>query len=103
MVFQQFDELLKVYIAVGKEDGIVRAIVFSGEQTCIVGSEVCHHVATAQYVVAQRVSAEQQVLEVIVDKFGRLVVVTLYFVAYHIQFAPHFSIRISAVEYDVAQ
>ena len=100
---QQMQQALEVDVAIDEEDGIVGTVVAPREATGVGTRELLYAFARAQDVVAQRMTVEQQVLKLVVDKFGGRVVVALYLVADDVYLVGQFLVGIAAAEDDVAQ
>ena len=83
-VGQQFlrpsHHLLEVQVSPHEEDGIGRMIKTGGERLGILTAKALQPFGIAQYVTPQRVTAENQVLEIVEYQFGRCVLVALYLV-----------------------
>jgi len=77
--------------------------VTGGEATAVGRGEATHVVAAAQDVVAQGMTLEEQVLELVEDKFGWRVLVALDLVAHHLALLLQLMLRILTAEHDVAE
>ena len=75
----------------------------SREAQGILCGEASHLLRSSENVMSQRMPFKQEVLELIVDKFCRGVVVTLYLIANHLHFLVYLVLRIGAVEHDVGE
>ena len=65
-------------VAIDEEDGIGRVVVAVSKATSMSGIEATHMARRAEDVVPESVSAEENLLEVIKDEFGRVVLVAAY-------------------------
>ena len=69
--FESLHQTGEVYVAVGKEDGVVGSVEARCEPPRVVRGVGAEAFRLSQYVVSERVSAEHHVLELVVYQFGR--------------------------------
>ena len=100
---QKAEKRLEINVAVDKEDRILRTVMPVGETQRIRRSERPDTVCRPKNIVAQRMPAEDEVLEVVVDQFRRTVVIRLYLVADDFHLLVDFLLRIDTVEDDIRQ
>ena len=86
-----------------KQHAVLRAIPSAGEAQGILLGEAADAVGRAEDVVAQRVTLEEQVLELVVDELGGRVLVALNLVAHHLALLLDLCLRKLTVEDNVAE
>jgi hypothetical protein len=100
---EQRDHLVEVDIARYEEDAPLGAIVAASEPQRVGRCERTHELSLAQYVVSQGMTVEDDVLELVVDKFRRRIVVALYLVANHFHLLVNLVLGIDGMEDDVGE
>lgn len=100
---KQSHELAEVDVAVSKEHAVLGSVVASREAQRVSRSVTAQLLRRAQYVMSERMSAENSVLEEVVHEFGGRVVVALYLVYDHLYLLVYLRLRIGAVKDDVGE
>ena len=93
----------KVDIAVSKEHAVLRAIVAACEAQRVSRGVTAQLLRRAKYVVPERMTVEDGVLEEVVDELGGRVVVALYLVDNHLHLLVYLRLRIGTVEHDIGE
>ena len=94
---------MEVYVAVSEKDRIVRAVISVGKAQCVGLGETAHAGGRTENVVAEGMSAEYQILKLVVDEFGGRVVVALYLVSDDLHLLVYLALWIDRVEHDVGE
>ena len=100
---QHFGKDMKVHIAGDEEYRIVRTIELAGEFNGVSGLITADLLGGAKDVVSKRSPAEDYILELVIDKFCRRVVVRLYLVADNLYLLVDFRLRVCTVKDNVGQ
>ena len=100
---KQSHELAEVDVAISKEHAVLGSVVASREAQRVSRSITTQLLCRAKYVMSERMSAENGVLEEVVHEFGGRVVVALYLVYDHLYLLVYLRLRIGAVKDDVGE
>ncbi len=101
--FEHLHHAVEVDVAIDEEDGVVGMVVTLGETTGVERGELLHLLARTQDVMTQRMPTEDQVFELVVNQFGRRVIITLYFVADDVDFTFYLVLGIFTAKNNVAK
>ena len=102
-LLEQSDKTAETDVAIGKEHGILGTVEAAREAQSVVRCIFAQALRPAQDVVSERMSAEYGVLKLVINQFGRRVVVTFNLVAYHLNLLVNLCLRIRAVEHHVGK
>lgn len=100
---EQADKLAKVDVAVSKEYCVVGPVEPLCEPQRISRGKAPDIVGRSKDAVSERMTGKQQVLELIVDKLRRRVVVAFYLVAYNLHLLVNLALRICASEDNIGK
>ena len=100
-LFEQAHKAVETDIARGEEHGVVGAVELASEAQRVVRRVLPEALRLAQDVVSEGMAVEYHVLELVVNKLRRRVVVALYLVAHHLDFLVQLGLRIGAVQHYV--
>ena len=93
----------KVDIAIRKEHTVRGTIVAAREAQRVSRGVTAQLLRRAKYVVPERMTAEDGVLEEVVDELGRRVVVALYLVDNHLHLLVYLRLRIGTMEHYIGE
>ena len=100
---QSLDQPLEIHVSIDEEYGIVGTVVTLDESEGIGGGVLSQLLRLAEDVMAEGVACKEDILELIIDQFGRRVVITLDLITDHLYFLVDLVLRILAMEYNVSQ
>lgn len=100
---QKCDDFALFYVSIEKEDGVFRTIVLTRETQGVGRLEGANPLTGAKDIVPERCAMEEDVLEIVVDEFGRRVVVALYLVANYLHLLVYLPLRINGMEHHIGQ
>ena len=96
-------QLLEINIPVCEEYRIIRPVKFPCEPQCILRLESPNLLGSAQDIMPQRRTLEEDILELIVNQFGRRIVIALNLIADYLHLLIYLRLRINRMEDDVGK
>ena len=102
-LLDKLHQLLEINIPISEEYRIIRPIKLPCEAQRILSLESPNLLGSAQDIVPQRRTLEEDILELIVNQFGRRIIIALYLIADYLHLLIYFRLRINRVEDDVGK
>ena len=102
-LLHQCHHALEVYVSAHEEHRVLGSVIAPCEPECVLRGVSLQHIFAAEDIVAEGMSGKDGTLEIVVDEFGRRVVVAFNLVAYHLHLLVYLVLGICAEEDDVRQ